>query len=297
MKKINLVHQISLSSIVVTIQAVFIVLGFSFPAVNFIIHMLFPVGTIIVVLVSNKSIITSFIIASIVVSTLFTPGSFEFTLIFVLPSLLLGLAMGVILNLKFGYFDLFFYTSIIQAILLGIVTMMTRLLYEIDLLTLFYQIIPGQDPLVLHKFDGLILYVFSLIQILISLTVIPLILERLGFTVDYQVKPHKYTVIFYHAMLFFGVLLSFLSPYISFFFLGPVLYYFIYQYIYYLMRFQGWPQLLLILGLVLFPFLNSIAHLIWHEGNQILSAYVLALPPLCVRLLKSLSKTTINALI
>ncbi len=297
MKKLNLVHQIALSSIVVSIQAVLIILGFTFPALNFLIHILFPIGTIIIVLVSDKSIITSFMIASILMSTLFASGSFEFTLVFVLPSLLLGLAMGVILNFKLGYFDLFYYSAIIQTVIIGLITLVTRWLYQLDLLTLFYQFIPDQDATILYKFDGLILYIFSLIQILISLSFIPLILERLGYHMDYQVKPHKITIRFYNTLLIFGVALAFISPYVSLFFLGPVLYYFIYQYIYYLMRYQGWTQLILIIGLVLFPFLNSFSHLIWQEGYQILSIYILAIPPLCLRLLKSLSKTPINALI
>jgi hypothetical protein len=123
------------------------------------------------------------------------------------------------------------------------------------------------------------------------------LMERFSLSIIYRLNFTTIEMYTFIGMFTLEVLLAFFYPAWSFFLFGPLTLMTIYSYLYLLLRPVRYTPLILILGMVLYPFLNAIFYDLFLGPFQILSTLFLGFVPLILMIDKSFNKKNKNALI
>jgi hypothetical protein len=143
----------------------------------------------------------------------------------------------------------------------------------------------------------MMLYAIALLQIILSLGLMIPVMERFGIHLPYQLMLTRIEVYAFLGIFLISLISVGFAPQLSLFALGPLTLLSVYSYLYFFMRpvrFAAYP---LLMGLVLYPFVNAFFSDILQGPYRILSVIFIAIIPLALMMYKSLTQKKKNALI
>jgi hypothetical protein len=221
----------------------------------------------------------------------------ETILFYWLPSFLLGIGYVIGLRSKATLFSMVLFLSLIQLGVLYGLRMVSLFLYEVDLLSILYLFFNLTDVHNIFLLNPMILYAIALLQIILSLGLLIPVLEKFNIQLPYQLMLTRIEVYAFFVIFIISLISVGFAPQLSLFALGPLTLLSVYSYLYFLMRpvrFAAYP---LLMGLILYPFVNAYFSNILQGPYRILSVIFIAIIPLTLMMYKSFTQKKKNALI
>jgi hypothetical protein len=296
-QKTKLTLQITSIAMVAVLQLLFLWLNQLYPFIGYWFTFLLPVFTILVLLTSTWRGLVIYSFVSVMLIFLFIQPAMETVLFYWSPSFLLGIGYVVGLRRKATLFSMVLFLSLIQVVVLYGLRIVSLFLYDIDLLSIIYLFFNLIDVNNIFLLNPMILYAIALLQIIFSLGLLIPVLEKFNIHLPYQlmltrIEVYTFIVIFIISLISVGF-----APQLSLFALGPLTLLSVYSYLYFFMRpvrFAAYP---LLMGLILYPFVNAYFSDILEGPYRILSVIFIAIIPLGLMMYKSFTQKKKNALI
>jgi hypothetical protein len=221
----------------------------------------------------------------------------ETILFYWLPSFLLGIGYVIGLRRKATLFSMVLFLSLIQLGVLYGLRMVSLFLYEVDLLSILYLFFNLTDVHNIFLLNPMILYAIALLQIILSLGLLIPVLEKFNIQLPYQLMLTRIEVYAFFVIFIISFISVGFAPQLSLFALGPLTLLSVYSYLYFFMRpvrFAAYP---LLMGLIIYPFVNAYFSDILEGPYRILSVIFIAIIPLGLMMYKSFTQKKKNALI
>jgi hypothetical protein len=289
--------QITWIAMVVVFQLLFLYINQLYPIVGYWFTFLLPIFTILVFLSSTWRGLVIYLVTSMMLIFMFIQPAMETILFYWIPSVVLGIGYVMGLKRKATLFSMVLFLSLIQLMVLYGLRLFSLFLYEIDMLSFVYLLLNLTNVNNIFLMNPLMLYAIALLQITVSLGILIPVLERFGIHLPYQLMLTRIEVYVYLGLFLFGLICAGFAPQMSLFALGPLTLLSVYSYLYFLMRpvrFAAYP---LLIGLILYPFVNAFLSDILQGPYRILSIIFIAIFPLVLMMYKSFTQKQKNALI
>jgi hypothetical protein len=289
--------QITWIAMVVVLQLLFLWLNQLYPFIGYWFTFLLPIFTILVLLSSTWRGLLIYAFTSMLLILLFIQPAIETILFYWLPSFILGIGYVIGLKNKATLFSMVLFLSLIQLVVLYLLRMFSLFLYEVDLLSFIYLVLGLSDVDNVYLLNPMMLYAIALLQIILSLGLMIPVMERFGIHLPYQLMLTRIEVYAFLGIFLISLISVGFAPQLSLFALGPLTLLSVYSYLYFFMRpvrFAAYP---LLMGLVLYPFVNAFFSDILQGPYRILSVIFIAIIPLALMMYKSLTQKKKNALI
>jgi hypothetical protein len=296
-QKTKLTLQITSIAMVAVLQLFFLWLNQLYPFIGYWFTFLLPVFTILVLLGSTWRGLVIYSFVSVMLIFLFIQPAMETVLFYWFPSFLLGIGYVAGLRRKATLFSMVFFLSLIQLVVLYGLRMVSLFLYEIDLLSIIYLFFNLTNVNNIFLLNPMMLYAIALMQIILSLGLLIPVLERFNIHLPYQLMLTKIEVYAFFVIFLISLISVSFAPQLSLFALGPLTLLSVYSYLYFFMRpvrFAAYP---LLMGLILYPFVNAYFSDVLEGPYRILSVIFIAIIPLALMMYKSFTQKKKNALI
>jgi hypothetical protein len=267
------------------------------PVIGYWFTYFLPFFTIVIYARSRFKGVLIYGLSSMVLILMLLVNPFEIILFYWLPSLMLGLGYGLALTHRASIFEMIFLLAIVQMITLFFMRWISLQLYEVDLLSLLYTFLRIHNLPNIHLLNPIMLYTIGLIQILTSFVLLLPLIERIGFKIQYDVFYGKKTLHTYAGLFVVALLTTWLQPNLTLYVVGPLTLLCIYTYVYFFMKPLRFEPYFLLVGLMLYPFVNAIFSSILIGPYRILSSLFLSVFPLLLAFHKSFTQKRKNALI
>lgn len=279
------------------LQVIILWINATLPIVGYWLTYFLPFITLMVYLLTQWRGFLIYSLTSILLVIILIQPFVEMTLFYALPSWLLGIGYGIALKKKAPLLSLLVILSIIQFGILYLIQVFTLQLYQLDLLDFIYQILNLDRNTLVVVLDPILIYTIALLQVLVGLLLIFPLIERFHLPMHYQLYFSKHELIFFNGLFIITLLTLFLMPSVAFFALGPLALFTIYSYVYFFMKPARFAVYVLLLGLVLYPFINAILSSVLEGPYRIFSVLFLSIFPLLIVLFNSFTQKQENALI
>lgn len=289
--------QITSIAMVVGLQLLFLWLNQLYPFIGYWLTFLLPIFTILVLLGLTWRGLLIYSMTSLLLIFIFILPAMETILFYWLPSFLLGIGYVIGLRRKATLFSMVLFLSLIQLGVLYGLRMVSLFLYEVDLLSILYLFFNLTDVHNIFLLNPMILYAIALLQIILSLGLLIPVLEKFNIQLPYQLMLTRIEVYAFFVIFIISLISVGFAPQLSLFALGPLTLLSVYSYLYFLMRpvrFAAYP---LLMGLILYPFVNAYFSNILQGPYRILSVIFIAIIPLTLMMYKSFTQKKKNALI
>ncbi len=296
-QKTKSTFQITWIALVVVLQLVFLYLNQLYPFIGYWFTFLFPIFTILVLLSSTWRGLVIYAVTSMLLIMMLIQPAMEIILFYWLPSFILGIGYVIGLKQKATLFTMVLFLSLIQLAVLYVLRMFSLSLYDVDLLDFIYLFLNLTNVDNIFLLNPMMLYAIGLLQITISISLMIPVMERFGIHLPYQLMLTRIEVYTYLGLFMIGLLSIGFAPQLSLFTLGPLTLLSVYSYLYFLMRpvrFAAYP---LLIGLIIYPFVNAYFSDIFEGPYRILSIIFIAIIPLALMMYKSFTQKKKNALI
>jgi hypothetical protein len=296
-QKPNATIQITFTAMVVVLQVLFLWLNQLYPLIGYWLTFLLPIFTILVLLGSTWRGLVIYSFTSILLIFIVVQPAMETILFYWVPSFILGIGYVIGLKHKATLFSMVLFLSLVQLLVLYITRMFSLFLYEVDLLAFIYLLLRLDNVSNIFLLNPMMLYAIALLQIIISLAVMIPIMERFNIHLPYQLMLTRVEVYAYLSIFLLALISVGFAPQLSLFALGPLTLLSVYSYLYFFMRpvrFAAYP---LLMGLILYPFVNAYFSDILQGPYRILSILFIAIIPLGLMMYKSFTQKKKNALI
>ena len=289
--------QITSIAMVVGLQLLFLWLNQLYPFIGYWFTFLLPIFTILVLLGLTWRGLLIYSMTSLLLIFIFILPAMETILFYWLPSFLLGIGYVIGLRRKATLFSMVLFLSLIQLGVLYGLRMVSLFLYEVDLLSILYLFFNLTDVHNIFLLNPMILYAIALLQIILSLGFLIPVLEKFNIQLPYQLMLTRIEVYAFFVIFIISLISVGFAPQLSLFALGPLTLLSVYSYLYFFMRpvrFAAYP---LLMGLILYPFVNAYFSNILQGPYRILSVIFIAIIPLTLMMYKSFTQKKKNALI
>jgi hypothetical protein len=289
--------QITWIALVVVLQLLFLYLNQLYHFIGYWFTILFPIFNIVVLLSSTWRGLVIYAVTSMLLIMMLIQPAIEIMLFYWLPSFILGIGYVIGLKQKATLFSMVLFLSLTQLGVLYLLRMLSLWLYEVDLLSFIYLFFNLTNVANIFLLNPMMLYAIGLLQITISISFMIPLMERFGIQIPYQLMLTRIEVYAYVALFFVGLISIGFAPQLSLFALGPLTLLSVYSYLYFFMRpirFAAYP---LLMGLILYPFVNAYFSDILEGPYRILSVIFIAIIPLALMMYKSFTQKKKNALI
>lgn len=296
MKPIKSTQQLTFVSLSLSLHAFFVMLGITFPGLFFLIQLYLPLFTLLAVYVLSFRFQVVYIIATLGLSFLLFPDLTQI-IFYILPSVILGYFLGFFLQIKKNFLEIAFISISIQAGIIWLTIFFSNALFETNILRILYQLLSIADHPSLYRLNPLVIFIFSIIQVTMTLLLIFPFLKRFNVYVEYKVPLTPLLLKSHVLFIAIGIASAFIYPQLSFIVLPPVAYLTVYLYIYLFTRPTQYSTYVLLGALLIFPIFNALLSGFLSSGMQILTVYFLTLPPLFFDHKKSIRILNKNVLI
>jgi hypothetical protein len=279
------------------IQILFLSFQQVYPWIGYWFTFLLPVFTILVSLMTTGKGFVIYTFTSLMLIFVFIQPANETILFYWAPALILGLAYVLGLKFRFTLFSMALFLSMSQLVILYLIRSVSLWLYEVDLLSFIHLFLNLTNVDNIALLNPLLLYAVALLQTTMSLGLMVPLMQRFGIHLPYRLMLTKFEVIVFAGLVIFDVLFAWLVPSLSLYLLGPLTLLSVYSYLYFFLHpvtFAAYP---LLLGLVVYPFVNAFFTPILEGPYRILSVLFIAMIPLALMMFKSFTQKKKNALI
>lgn len=294
-KSIN--QELAWLAMITALQGIFLWLNQVYPLFGYWLTYLLPFFTIMVILTTTKKGLLIYLATSLMLTFILIQPFIETILFYLLPAWFLGFGYSWALKKKTTLLSLLLFLSIIQLFILIMVRTLSFALYETDLLTFLYLFLNIQNASRIAMLDPLALYTIALLQVLISLLLMLPLLERFKLTLDYRLFFNRIESMTFIGLFVLTIAIAFIIPPMTFYILGPLTLLAVYGYIYFFMKPSYFDAYWLMLGIILYPFLNAAMNPLINPPYKLLSVILLAIGPLTLVIVKSFIQKKKNPLI
>jgi hypothetical protein len=289
--------QITWIALVVVLQLLSLYLNQLYPFIGYWFTFIFPIFTILVLLSLTWRGLVIYAVTSMLLIMMLIQPAMEVILFYWLPSFILGIGYVIGLKQKATLFSMVLFLSVTQLVVLYMVRIFSLWLYEVDLLAFIYLFLNLTNVDNIFLLNPMMLYAIGLLQITISISFMIPVMERFGIYLPYQLMLTRIEVYAYVALFFVGLISIGFAPQLSLFALGPLTLLSVYSYLYFFMRPVRFAVYPLLMGLILYPFVNAYFSDILEGPYRILSIIFIAIIPLALMMCKSFTQKKKNALI
>jgi hypothetical protein len=216
---------------------------------------------------------------------------------YVLPSILLGYTIGILLKMNRNFLEIAYLSISVQGGILWFSLWLSNLFFDTNILRILYQLMGIENHALLYRLNPLLLFVFSILQVMMTFLVLYPFLKRFQIELHYVIPPTMLLYQFHVSFIGFGLLGIVFAPLLSMIVLPPIVFLSVYLYIYLFTRPTRFSTIILLGALFIFPFINAGLSMVLNQGYQVLSIYFLAVIPLFFHHKKSLRILSKNALI
>ncbi len=279
------------------LQVIILWLNITIPFVGYWLTYLLPFITLMVYITTQKRGFFIYSITSMLLVMLLIQPFIETTLFYFFPAWFLGIGYGVALKQKATLFSLLVMLSIIQFAILYLIQVISLQLFQLDLLVFVYSILNLDRNTLIVVLDPILIYTIGLLQVLIGLLLVFPLIERFHLPIKYQIRFSKLQVMVFTGLFIITFVSLFIFSPFAFFGIGPLVLFTIYSYVHLFMKPATYEVYLLLVGLVLYPFMNAILSSILEGPYRIFSVLFLSFFPLLISLYNSLTQKHKNALI
>jgi hypothetical protein len=294
---LGIIQQLSWIAFLTVFQILFLYLQQMYPIIGYWLTYFLPFFTIFILLQTSVRGWLIYAVSSILLILIFIMNPMESILFHWLPSTILGAGYTYALKQKFTLFSLVLMLSILQMVILFMVRSISMTLYEVDLLAFILFIFKMEPSYQLDILLPILVYMVALLQVSLSVILMLPLMERFSLRINYQLNLTPIEIYAYIGLFFIQVMLALVYPAWSFFLFGPLTLMSIYSYLFLFLRPVRYTPLIMILGLIIYPFLNAIFYDSFPGPYRILSTLFLAFIPLALMIDKSFNKKNKNALI
>lgn len=236
-------------------------------------------------------------ITTMVLVLFFIQPALETLLFYAFPSWLLGMGYGLALKKKASLLTLMVVLSIVQFGILYIMKIMTLQFYQLDFLSLIYQLLNLDRQTSVTLLDPILVYAIALLQVFMGLLLIYPLIERFQLPVQYQLFFSQTGFKFFIGLWLMTILMLLLAPSLAYFALGPLVFFTIYSYSYLLVKASRINRFILLFSLILYPFINAILSSVFTGPYRIFSVLFLTFFSMVIVLFNSITQKHQNALI
>jgi hypothetical protein len=289
-------HQLTFVAISLSLHALFVMLGVTFPGMLFFIQLYLPLFSLVAIFMLGYRFQFVYVVSTFILSFLLFPDMTHL-IFYILPSVILGSMLGILLKVKKNFFEISYIAIAIQAAIIALTIWLSNVLLETNILRIFYQLLDISLHPLLYRLNPLVIFIFAVIEVTITLLLIFPFLKRFQIIVHYQVPLTPLLYYSHLSLIVIGLVNIFIIPEISLIVLPLILFMTIYLYIYFFTRPTSTSSYLLLAALFLFPLVNAFVSSYLSQGLQILSVYFLALPPIFIHHKKSIRILNENVLI
>jgi hypothetical protein len=296
-QKTNLTIQITWIALVIVLQVFFLYFNQLYPYIGYWFTFLLPIFTIVVLLSSTWRGLVIYAVTSMLLIFLLIQPAMETILFYWIPSFILGIGYVIGLKQKATLFSMVLFLSLIQLGVLYGLRSLSLFFYEVDLLAFIYLVLNLTNVDNIFLLNPMMLYAIALLQITISIGFMVPLMERFRIHLPYQFMLTRIEVYVYLGIFLLALISAIFFPPLSLFALGPLTLLSVYSYLYFFMRpvrFAAYP---LLIGLIIYPFINAYFSNILQGPYRILSVIFIAIIPLSLMLYKSFTQKKRNALI
>lgn len=297
LKTTNPIQQLTLMALLSALHVIFLMLQEWYAGIGFILTITLPILTVLVWLNGGWRSTLLYGISSILLMVVFLTTPLESFIFVATPHLLLGLGYAWAYRYQLTLPHVLWLLSLVQWGILMIIRWFSRALYQFDIIDIIYQLLQLQDEPTMSMFTPLVLYLIALIQLLIQFLLIMPMFQRIGIRFAPSTRRSLADKMVYLSVSIMTITLSVLLPSIALWMLGPTLYLMTFVYTEIFFTESPSSRMILIIGIVLFPFFNAILSDYFSGGFRILSILVLTIPPMLVWAWKSFTQRRKNALI
>lgn len=281
-KRDTLIRSISLMAIMAAINVVFSVLTLFVPLLSIILVIFLPLTSAIVEVCCKDRYFPIYAFATIGLSIVVSLSVIDFTIFYVIPSIITGYIFGLMSKKNLPDFLSIFIASCAQTIVSFALIPLTNLITERNLINDIISLLKIENGEIFRKYLILIFFAVALVQTFLSFVVVDNELKKMGAKTE---DKKDYTLVVGCSGIVCQILLvvfAFFEPSISFVCLGFVWYFALFSIIF-AFKTQNKLQLILsALGLVINIFMFAGFNSKFENGNEFL---LLGITPLLVSLL------------
>jgi hypothetical protein len=296
MKPSSSTQQLTFVAVSLSLHALFVMLGITFPGLMFITQLYLPLFSLVAIFILGYRFQLVYVLSTFLLSFLLF-SDLTHLIFYVLPSVILGSFLGILLKVKKNFLEISYIAISIQAGIIWLTIWISNALFDTNILRIFYQILGISVHPFLYRLNPLVIFMFAIIEVTITLLLIFPFLKRFQIIVHYQIPLTRFLYYSHLSLIVIGMVNIFLLPDISLVVLPPIIFMSIYLYIYFLTRPTSTSTYILLGALFFFPLVNALLFNFLSQGFQILSVYFLVLPPIFIHHKKSIRIFNKNVLI
>jgi len=296
MKTFTSTQQLAYMSLSLAMHAIFLSLGLWLPGIFFILQLYLPIFTLISIYLLKSHYHVVYIVSTFILSFILF-GDLGQLLFYVLPSVLLGYTLGILLKLNRNFLEIAYLSISVQGGILWLSLWLSNIFFNTNILRILYQLIGIQDHPYLFRLNPLLLFIFSILQVMMTFLVLFPFLKRLQINLQYVIPPTPLLYQFHITFIVIGIVGALVFPLLSMIVLPPIVFLSVYLYMYFFTRPTRYSTFFLLGALFVHPFVNAGLSVLLSQGYQVLSIYFLVLIPLFFHHKKSLRISPKNALI
>lgn len=297
MRPITNTQKITIAALLAAANIIFLIIMTAFPTIGFPLSFFLPLLSVLVFFFTNIKTYLLYVMTSLFLTILFIPNSIEAMTFFLIPSIFFGFAMGNLFRLRLSFVEHLYFLGILHIFNLSLTIFLSELFYQSSLLQLIYTLLQLPHLEAIHLFDGLILYIFGLIQVLMTLILISPLLERFKIVMRYEIRIPRYLIKLHVLTIGIALITIPFFPWFTLWMIGPITLLSVYLYFYYFLFPKSYSTFFLIAFLALFPFVYALFGLIYHDSLQVLAFLYISFPPIFIHFYKSINQNKKNVLI
>jgi hypothetical protein len=279
MKPLKSTHQLTFVAISLSLHAFFVMLSITFTGFFFIIQLYLPLFTLLATYMLKFRFQVVYIIAAFALSFLLFPDITQL-IFYILPSVVLGFFLGYLLSINRNFLEIAFVSISIQAGIIWSTIIFSNLFFDTNILRIFYQLLGIVGHPLLYRLNPLVIFIFSILEVMMTLLLIFPFLRRFNIVVEYKVPLTPFLFQSHLVFITIGILSAFLFPQLSVIVFPPVVFLTVYLYMYLFTRPTKYSTYVLLGAIFIFPLFNGLVSGFLSSGMQILSSYFLVIPPI-----------------
>jgi len=290
-------QRLTFAALMAAANIIFLILVTAFPTIGFPLSLFLPLLSVLVFFLTTVKTYLLYAVTSFFLTFLFVPNALESTIFFLIPSLLFGIGMATLFKFRLSFFEHVYYMGILHIANLSLTILLSQFFYQQSLLTVMYALLQLNDAANFYIFDGLILYTFGLLQVLITIVLISPLLERFKIVMLFPIRLPNYLIKLHSVSVAIALLSTPFFPFIPLLLIGPITLISVYLYFYYFLFPLRYSTIFLIGMLALLPFIYALFHFVYADGLQIIAFLYISFPPILLHFYKSINQTKKNVLI
>ncbi len=227
-KRETVSQNIAFIGLMAAINAIFVGLASFIPVLFILIIFILPITSTLVWLFCQKRYFFIYSIATVLVCFIFFAFQITDTIFYVIPSIISGFVFGIMLEKKAPTFWILFVSSIVQAVVTYACLPLIELLFEINTIEYFIQILGLSEFAYQDYLPAAFIFVLSIIQSVITYSVLTDEISKMGRKESDKEVSLLLVMIIEYVLIALSIAFAFIYGPVSFLFMCFAIYFGVY---------------------------------------------------------------------